>query len=76
MNGLFKELESLCEKGERILNLASICRRMETEREKVLPFVASPQTSTILSQVEEDNLEMAYKEVPKEPLAKVMYYIV
>jgi hypothetical protein len=49
---------------------------METEREKVLPFVASPHTSTILSQVEQDNLEMAYKEVPKEPLAKVICYLV
>lgn len=76
MTGLFKELVSLCEKGERILHLASVCRRMETEREKVLPFVASPHTSTILSQVEQDNLETAYKEVPKEPLAKVIYYLV
>jgi hypothetical protein len=49
---------------------------METEREKVLPFVTGPHTSTILSQVEEDNLEMAYKEVPKEPLAKVIYYLI
>lgn len=76
MNGLLKELELLFEKGERILHLASVCRRMETEREKVLPFVTGPHTSTILSQVEEDNLEMAYKEVPKEPLAKVIYYLI
>ncbi|XP_023704151.1 dynein regulatory complex subunit 2 isoform X2 [Cryptotermes secundus] len=72
-NEVIKELELLCEKGERILHLASVCRRMETEREKVLPFVTSPHTSTILSQVEQDHLETAYKEVPKEPLAKEVF---
>lgn len=71
---MFKELQSLLEKGERILQLASMCRRMETEREKVLPFATGLHTSAILSQVEQDTLEMAYKEVPTEPLAKVIYY--
>jgi hypothetical protein len=49
---------------------------METEREKVLPFVTAPHISAILSQVEQDDLETAYKEEPKEPLAKVIYYLV
>lgn len=70
---MFKELQSLLEKGERILELASVCRKMETEREKVLPFVTGPHASNILSQEEQDNLEVAYKEVPKEPLAKVIH---
>jgi hypothetical protein len=76
MNGLLKELESLLEKGEHVLHLASVCRRMETEREKVLPFITGPHTSTILSQAEENSLEIAYEEVPKEPLAKVIYCLI
>jgi hypothetical protein len=40
----------------------------------VLPFATGLHTSAILSQVEQDTLEMAYKEVPTEPLAKVIYY--
>jgi hypothetical protein len=70
---LFKELQLLLEKGEHILQLASVCRKMETEREKVLPFFTDLHASAILSQAEQDTLEMAYKEVPKEPLAKVIY---
>lgn len=65
----------LLEKGERILQLASVCRRMETEREKVLPFVTCLPTSAILNQAEQDTLEMAYKAIPREPLAKVIIII-
>jgi hypothetical protein len=49
---------------------------METEREKLLPFVIGPHTSTALSEVEENGLEMACKGLPTEPLAKVKYYII
>lgn len=48
---------------------------METEREKVLPFVTCLPTSAILNQAEQDTLEMAYKDIPREPLAKVIIII-
>jgi hypothetical protein len=47
---------------------------METEREKVLPFVICPHSSKILSEAEQNSLEMSCKELPTEPLAKVKYY--
>jgi hypothetical protein len=47
---------------------------METAREKVLPFVIGPHISNILSEAEQTTLEMACKELPTEPLAKVKYY--
>lgn len=31
-------------KGERILKIAEMCRKLETEEEKVLPFYASSLT--------------------------------
>lgn len=49
---------------------------METEREKVLPFVIGPHTSNVPSEVEQNSLEMACKELPTEPLAKVKYYFI
>jgi hypothetical protein len=49
---------------------------METEKEKVLPFVMGPHTSNILSEAEQDTLETACKEEPTEPLAKVKYYFI
>ncbi|KAJ9596921.1 hypothetical protein L9F63_012046 [Diploptera punctata] len=69
-NAAIKEMELVVEKGGRILQLASMCRRMETEREKVLPFVTCPDASQMFTQKEKDNLEITYKEIPKEPLAK------
>lgn len=66
----------LLEKGERILKFASVCQRMETEREKLLPFVIGRHTSNALSEVEENGLEMACKGLPTEPLAKVKYYFI
>jgi predicted nuclease with TOPRIM domain len=37
-NGSIKNLESKVEKAEKILKLAEMNRKLETEREKVLPF--------------------------------------
>ncbi|KAK2556161.1 Dynein regulatory complex subunit 2 [Acropora cervicornis] len=38
-----RDLES-CSRGERILKVAEMCRKLETETEKVLPFYASSLT--------------------------------
>ncbi|XP_069675823.1 dynein regulatory complex subunit 2 [Periplaneta americana] len=49
-NACMKWLENLADKQERILKIAEICRKMETEQEKVCPFPDS-----ITSQSIEDN---------------------
>jgi len=35
---VLQRLKKLCSEGERIVRLANLCRRLETEDEKVLPF--------------------------------------
>ena len=52
--------------GERILKLAEMCRKLETEEEKVVPFY-----SNSLSAEEEETVASAEEEPPSEPLAKV-----
>lgn len=67
-NGAIKELKTKISKSERILKFAEMCRGLETEEEKVLPFY----TST-LSKEEQDDVDAAVAESPTEQLAKVMY---
>jgi len=67
-NAAIKELTRQCEKGERILKLAEMCRKLETEEEKVLPFYASS-----LTQEEQEDVAAAVTEPPSEALATVMY---
>ena len=43
-----------------------MCRKLETEEEKVLPFYA-----TSLTQEEQDDVQAAVLEPPSEPLAAV-----
>lgn len=43
-----------------------MCRKLETEAEKVLPFYASS-----LSPEEDDDVAAAMQEAPSEPLAEV-----
>ncbi|NXL94067.1 DRC2 protein, partial [Alectura lathami] len=52
---------------ERILRLAEMCRRLETEEEKVLPFYPSS-----LAPGEQQDAERLLKESPTEPLAQAM----
>ena len=54
--------------GERILKLAEMCRKLETEAEKVLPFYASS-----LAPEEDDDVAAAMQEAPSEPLAEVKH---
>jgi len=44
--------------GERILKLAEMCRRLETEEEKVLPFYASSLTDAENERVSEEMHEI------------------
>lgn len=63
-----KELKRQKDKGEQILRLAEVCRKLETEEEKVLPFYASSLTND-----EQEDVQMAILETPSEPLAAVMH---
>lgn len=67
-NAALKELKRKSEKGEHILRLSEMCRKLETEEEKVLPFYASSLTAE-----EQEDVDAAVLEPPSEPLAAVMY---
>lgn len=55
------------EKVKQILRLAEMCRKLETEEEKILPFYASS-----LSQEEEQEIQQALFEKPGSELADAM----
>ncbi|XP_036064174.1 dynein regulatory complex subunit 2 isoform X2 [Onychomys torridus] len=59
--------DDLKNKGEKILKLAEICRKFETEEEKVLPFYSS-----VLTPQEQEEVEKESPEELTEELAKVM----
>ncbi|NWW95133.1 DRC2 protein, partial [Rhynochetos jubatus] len=52
---------------QRILRLAEMCRRLETEEEKVLPFYPSS-----LAEGEQRDARRVLEETPAEPLAQAM----
>ncbi|XP_037370562.1 dynein regulatory complex subunit 2 [Talpa occidentalis] len=66
-NATLKALKKIVNKGEKILKLAEICRKFETEEEKVLPFYSS-----ILTPEEQMSLEEINPEELTEELAKVI----
>ncbi|XP_006974440.1 dynein regulatory complex subunit 2 [Peromyscus maniculatus bairdii] len=66
-NAALKGLKKVVEKGEKILKLAEICRKFETEEEKVLPFYSS-----VLTPQEQEEVEKENPEELTEELAKVM----
>lgn len=55
------------EKAEQILHFAEMCRKLETEEEKVLPFYASS-----LTEEEEQDVHQAVLEQPSTQLATIM----
>jgi len=67
-NASIKELQRKKEKGEHILRLAEMCRKLETEEEKVLPFY-----STSLDNIDELEVKQAMEEPPSEPLASLFH---
>ncbi|KGL91800.1 Coiled-coil domain-containing protein 65, partial [Charadrius vociferus] len=52
---------------QRVLRLAEMCRRLETEEEKVLPFYPSS-----LAEGEQQDAQRVLEEMPVEPLAQAM----
>lgn len=67
-NSAIADLHNVSEKGEKILRCAEMCRKLETEEEKVLPFYAST-----LTEQEKRSIRKAEREKPSEPLANVMH---
>lgn len=67
-NAAIKELKRQKEKVTIILKLAEMCRKLETEEEKVLPFYASS-----LTKEEQEDVQTAMLEPGYEPLAQVMH---
>ncbi|XP_076870282.1 dynein regulatory complex subunit 2 [Brachyhypopomus gauderio] len=62
-----QKLRDIIGKGDKLLRLAEMCRKLETEQEKVLPFYASSLSAEELSQ------ERAHAmEAPSEELARAM----
>ncbi|KAL2293848.1 hypothetical protein Nmel_018913 [Mimus melanotis] len=59
-----KVLQQVVQKAQRILRLAEMCRRLETEEEKVLPFYRSS-----LDEWEQQKVRRVMEEIPSEPLA-------
>ncbi|XP_003988677.1 dynein regulatory complex subunit 2 [Felis catus] len=66
-NATLKALRKIVDKGEKILKLAEICRKFETEEEKVLPFYSS-----VLTPKEQAEIEEIYREELTEELSKVI----
>ncbi|XP_078390530.1 dynein regulatory complex subunit 2 [Cetorhinus maximus] len=66
-NAAIKTLKNVCDKGEHILKMAEMCRKLETEEEKVLPFYASSLTPE-----EENKVQHLMIMRPCEELVEVM----
>ena len=64
-----KQLEKRVKIAETILTFAEMCRKLEAEEEKILPFY----TSTLTDE-ERAEVETAFYEQPFEDLAKVNYF--
>lgn len=62
-----KQLEKRVKTAEMILTFAEMCRKLEAEEEKILPFYAST-----LSEEERNEVQAAFYEQPFEDLAKVI----
>uniref|UniRef100_H3BAT3 Coiled-coil domain containing 65 n=1 Tax=Latimeria chalumnae TaxID=7897 RepID=H3BAT3_LATCH len=62
-NRAIRVVKKVCEKGEQIMRLTEMCRKLETEEEKVLPFYTTSLSAEELKEAEEAALEK-----PSEPL--------
>ncbi|XP_072927052.1 dynein regulatory complex subunit 2 [Hemitrygon akajei] len=65
--GAIEALKNICAKGEHILKMAEACRKLETEKEKVLPFYACSLTPE-----EEERVQTLMKKPPCEELVQMM----
>ncbi|XP_054033309.1 dynein regulatory complex subunit 2 [Dryobates pubescens] len=66
-NTALKTLRKVVEKAQRVLRLAEMCRRLQTEEEKVLPFYCSS-----LAEAEQQDAQRVLEETPTEPLAQAL----
>ncbi|XP_074785811.1 dynein regulatory complex subunit 2 [Athene noctua] len=66
-NAALTALARVVEKAQRVLRLAELCRRLESEEEKVLPFCPSS-----LEEEEERDARRVLEEPPAEPLARAL----
>jgi len=64
-----KKLEKRVKIAETIITFAEMCRKLEAEEEKILPFYAST-----LTEEERAEVEAAFYEQPFEELAKVLLF--
>ncbi|XP_030634041.1 dynein regulatory complex subunit 2 [Chanos chanos] len=62
-----KKLQGIIAKGEKLLRLSEMCRKLETEREKVLPF-----SSSSLSSEEQSEIRASAEEPLSVELAKAL----
>ncbi|BFZ18991.1 hypothetical protein BsWGS_22029 [Bradybaena similaris] len=67
-NTTIKTVKQQKKMGEQILRLAEMCRKLETEEEKVLPFFASS-----LTREEEERIKEAMLEPPAHHITEVMH---
>lgn len=67
-NTAIKTMKSKVEKVKNVITMAEMCRRLETEEEKVLPFYASS-----LTEEEQQDVEAAIQEQPYEKLSLIMH---
>lgn len=63
-----KQLEKRVKTAEMILIFSEMCRKLEAEEEKILPFFAST-----LTEEERNEVQTAFYEQPFEDLAKVIH---
>ncbi|XP_023306583.2 dynein regulatory complex subunit 2 [Lucilia cuprina] len=63
-----KYFKTLCDKGNTILQLAEVCRKFETEKEKILPLGLPPLTKVMFA--DQDDGELDLQEMQEQP-AKV-----
>jgi hypothetical protein len=57
-----EKLEEMLKLGEKILKTSELCRKLETEKEKVIPFYESTVTEDDIP----DELQVLYKEVSEQ----------
>ncbi|XP_074710038.1 dynein regulatory complex subunit 2 [Strix uralensis] len=67
-NAALTALAQVVEKAQRILRLAELCRRLESEEEKVLPFYPS----SLEEEEEQRDARRVLEEPPAEPLARAL----
>ncbi|KAK2857919.1 hypothetical protein Q7C36_005838 [Tachysurus vachellii] len=64
-NNTIKKLQDIIGEGDTLLRLAGVCRKLETEQEKVLPFYTSSLNAEELRQEKAHAMEVMSEELAK-----------